>query len=294
MTFLLGAGRSGSTLLYKLLSLHPKVGYISSYNNSFPDVLPTGYFNRWLANRLQLKRQVWFEKSGNAHGFKRNIIKRLIPWPVEGESVYARTGIPLFEHEEVKLNEQATKRFRNRMWALKQQQQADVMLSKRVANNRRIPWLKAAFPEAKFIHLIRDGRDVAYSFTQVNWWHEDTQVWWANKTMRELIEQDGWDKLSVTARTWVEAVQAVETGLEEVADSQVLRIRYEQLLKNPRRTLSEILDFMQIETPQDYIQVVEGMHLRPIDAKWKKKWDDSQCAKVLTQQQELLLSLGYK
>jgi len=245
-----------------------------------------GYLNYLLAKRLHLKRQVWFEKGGNAHGFKRNILKRFVPWPVEGESVYARAGIPLFESEGVKFDKQVVTRFRKRMLALAKQQHADGMLSKRVANNRRIPWLKAAFPEAKFIHLIRDGRDVAYSFSQVSWWHENTQVWWAGKTMRELVEQEGWDNLSVTARTWVEAVQAVEEGLKEVPESQIL--------DNPLRTLSEIIDFMQVETSQAYMQEVKGLNLRPVDPKWDKKWDDHQYAQVLTQQQELLLNLGYQ
>jgi len=293
MTFLLGAGRSGSTLLYKLLSMHPKVGYISSYNNSLPNALPTGYLNRLLAKHVQLKRQVWFEKGGNAHGFQRNVMKRLVPWPVEGENVYARAGIALFEGEKQVLEQQPAQQLRQSMLRLLHQQNADGMLSKRVANNRRIPWLKKAFPEAKFIHLIRDGRDVAYSFSQVGWWNANTRVWWAGKTMQELVEHEGWDELSVTARTWVEAMQTVEKDLKEVDESQVLRVRYEDLLKKPLQVLDDILTFMQVGDSEDYIEQVKCLNLRPVEPKWKKSWDADAYAKVLKQQQSELAGWGY-
>ncbi len=292
MIFLLGAGRSGSTLLYKLLSLHAKVGYISSYNNSFPAFLPTGYTNRWLSQHLALKRSVWFERSGNAHGFQRGLFKRLIPWPVEGENIYARAGIPLFEAESQAKDDKPAQKFRESMLRLAQQQGADSMLSKRVANNRRIPWLQKAFPEAKFIHLIRDGRDVAHSFTQVNWWHDNARVWWANKTMREL-KADGWDALSVTAKTWVEAVTTVDAALGQRKDEQVLHVRYEDLLKTPLLVLENILQFMEVEPNSDYIEQVQSIGLKPVKSKWKSAWQPQAYEKVLQQQQTLLKQLDY-
>lgn len=292
MTFLLGAGRSGSTLLYKLLSLHPHVGYISSYNNSLPNVLPTSYANRWLSNRLALKRSVWFERSGNAHGFQRNLFKKMVPWPVEGENIYARAGIPLFESETSTQDDKPAQRLRQSMTRLLSQQGAEGMLSKRVANNRRIPWLQKAFPDGKFIHLIRDGRDVAHSFTQVNWWHKNARVWWANKTMGEL-EQEGWSSLAVTAKTWVEAVETVEQHLTSINSNQVLQVRYEDLLQNPVPILEHILEFMQIRQHMGYIEQVKSLNLRPVQPKWKKVWEKQAYEIVLQQQASLLQQLGY-
>ena len=43
----------------------------------------------------------------------------------------------------------------------------DCLVSKRIANNRRIPVLVEAFPDARFVNLVRDGRAVAYSLTAI-------------------------------------------------------------------------------------------------------------------------------
>ena len=35
----------------------------------------------------------------------------------------------------------------------------------------RLDLLSQLFPQAKVIHMVRDGRDVALSFSRTNWWH---------------------------------------------------------------------------------------------------------------------------
>ena len=52
VAFLVGAGRSGTTLLYKLLCLHPQVAYISNYENRFRWV-PDGLACRAVARAHQ-------------------------------------------------------------------------------------------------------------------------------------------------------------------------------------------------------------------------------------------------
>ena len=52
VAFLVGAGRSGTTLLYKLLCLHPQVAYISNYENRF-GWLPDGLACRAVAGLHQ-------------------------------------------------------------------------------------------------------------------------------------------------------------------------------------------------------------------------------------------------
>ncbi len=34
----------------------------------------------------------------------------------------------------------------------------------------RIEFIKAIFPDARFIHIVRDARPVAYSYTTMPWW----------------------------------------------------------------------------------------------------------------------------
>ena len=48
VAFLVGAGRSGTTLLHKLLCLHPQIAYISNYENRF-----AGFRTDWPPGRLR-------------------------------------------------------------------------------------------------------------------------------------------------------------------------------------------------------------------------------------------------
>ncbi|MGH8547529.1 MAG: hypothetical protein ACRERU_02790 [Methylococcales bacterium] len=96
LTVLLGAGRSGTTLLYKILSAHPRVTYLSNYQNRFPTWPSTALLHGLLNNLMSIKRQSWFTQGGRAYfNEQRAWLKAVIPTPAEAESVYAACGLPL-------------------------------------------------------------------------------------------------------------------------------------------------------------------------------------------------------
>ena len=41
---------------------------------------------------------------------------------------------------------------------------------------QRLDLATALFPQAKFIHVVRDGRDVALSFSRTTWWHRSARL----------------------------------------------------------------------------------------------------------------------
>ena len=74
-----------------------------------------------------------------------------------------------------------------------------------------LPFIRQLYPEARFLHIVRDGRDVAISLQAMD---------------------HGIDDLATAGRQWAAAVTAVETGLTG-AESQVRTVRYEQLAADP-------------------------------------------------------------
>ena len=56
----------------------------------------------------------------------------------------------------------------------KQSKGAPFLLEKTVSNTLRLPFVLKVFPEAKFIHLIRDGRDVTESVSRQ--WGETREI----------------------------------------------------------------------------------------------------------------------
>lgn len=92
------------------------------------------------------------------------------------------------------------------------------------------PRILRLFPEARFIHMLREGRDTALSLTQQDWGPNDpieALRWWA-------------DRLE---RAWLSSGDLPETA--------VLRVHLEDLVVHARdETLARTLDFLSLpETP---------------------------------------------
>jgi hypothetical protein len=86
-----------------------------------------------------------------------------------------------------------------------------------------VPQLSRMFPGAKFIHLIRDGRDVAKSFQSRRWngkWLHDN------------------------AHEWIEATRYAQQWRDSAYSAQFFGVRYEDLVLNPERTVRGVCDFI--------------------------------------------------
>jgi hypothetical protein len=85
--------------------------------------------------------------------------------------------------------------------------------------------LASTFPEARFVHLIRDGRDVALSYLDADF---------GSKTLGQAAVY--WDRF----------VRAGRAAGARIGPSRYREIRYEDLVAEPERTLSEVCDFVGI------------------------------------------------
>lgn len=289
IVFIVGAGRSGTTLLYKLLALHPEVRVITNYDVRLGRWSPAGVMLR-AANRFpKIKKAVWFQAGGAAH-FQHGL-RRVFPIPVEGELIYSRCGVPLARPGEPNAPKEVIECLHGEFSRLRKSSGASVFVTKRTANNRRLHWLRQAFPDARFIHLVRDGRDVAFSLSQVRWWQE-SPVWWAGLRPGEL-EAEGWDPLKICARNWIEDVQAVQQGLEGLDPEQRFVLRYEQLLEGWEESLTGVCDFLGLEMSQIYHDIVRSLNLARRPPKWQGLWTGEQMETVVREQRGLLSEYGY-
>ncbi len=228
--FLLGAGRSGTTLLYKMLSVHRSVAYLSNYQQRYPEWPSLACLQRLPNYFPELKRRSWFQEQGGASFNKRRKWTQfIVPTPAEAEPVYASCGAPLTPAEDFHLLPRVTNCLRERFERTLHASGADVLLSKRTANNRRIPVLKQIFPNAKYIHLVRDGRAVAHSLLQVKWWNDHT-LYWTGKTPRQEVAE-GANPLELAARNWVEEMHSLERGITLIEESKLLEVQYDELLR---------------------------------------------------------------
>lgn len=86
-----------------------------------------------------------------------------------------------------------------------------------------IPELLVLYPRAKFIHLVRDGRDVVKSFRSTGWYGP-------------LLHKN--------VGEWRGAIQSYEAHIRAGLSKQMLPVRYEDLVRDSEFTLRRICGFL--------------------------------------------------
>jgi len=292
--FLVGPARSGTTLVYKLLCLHPETAWISNWLARFPEAFPATALNRIPVHAPHARRRVWFGEDGaNAYvyGGRRTTRDRLFPMPHEGEPVYAACGIPEFGEIDDAGTVRGAAALREAVTTIRRVAGAPVFVNKRIANNRRIPLLRRAFPDARFISLVRDGRAVALSLSKVDWWPDST-VWWYGDTPRRWAAE-GRDPWELCARNWVQELRAVEAGLAGVPDRQILSLSYESFLDAPVDTLQRLADFAGLAPSRTWDRSVRSLGFPDRNEAWRTRLDDDAVRTITDLQTDELREHGY-
>lgn len=89
------------------------------------------------------------------------------------------------------------------------------------------------FPEAKFIHIVRDGRGVFVSA-----WHHNV------RSEYEHLKTHDFDAfLDITAREWASRVRKAREGAE-LLGGRCLEVRYEDLVSEPEARTARVLAFL--------------------------------------------------
>lgn len=88
------------------------------------------------------------------------------------------------------------------------------------------------FPNAKFIHIVRDGRDVFYSWRKMD----------PNKSHPTVMALD-----------WKFKIRFIEKSMKNIPSSSMKIIRYEDLLDKPEETLRAICEFLNIQFEEEML-----------------------------------------
>ena len=270
--FVVGAPRSGTTLLYKILCMHPDAAWISNWVRRSPRATALAGLNRISARLPALQRRVWFGADSNAYvyGTRRPSWKRAFPMPVEGEPIFELVGTTDSDSREPKTQEMEEERIRvirSRLVSIRRFSGGSVFINKRIANNRRIERLIHAFPSARFVDMIRDGRAVANSLSSVDWW-PGSQPWWFDRSP-ERWEAEGGNPWELCGRSWVEEVAAIEAGLRHIPSEQVFHIRYEQLIACPLASVHSIATFAGLPESDDWLKRVSRLRFPNRNDRWR-------------------------
>ncbi len=130
--------------------------------------------------------------------------------------------------------------------------------------------IQRALPEAHFIHIIRDGRDVALSLSEVSW---------------------GPDDVTVAAEKWVTEVGRARKRAEGLARGTYMELRYEDLVAEPEPVLRRIASFVHLpwdEAMLDYHRQAEKRMSREMARTLKPLGGGTITSEERTRQHELV------
>ena len=204
--FILGAQRSGTTLLRLMLNSHSKI--------AIPE--EGGFWMPLLREYRNKKKNI----EGNLLGLYIEYVQnhpQFKLWNIDVSSVFdcfkSKGSVTLYEfiHETYKTFATAGGKS---IWG-----------DKTPSFFRMMPVLKSLFPDAMFIHMIRDGRDIYLSRRKLD------------PTMSNV---------SVNALEWVYKVRRARRDLELIDSSHYYELRYEDIVKSPNDILQSICDFLNI------------------------------------------------
>lgn len=172
-----------------------------------------------------------------------------------------------------------------------------------------IPFLSEAFPTAQFIHIVRDGRDAALSYSQKPWLQ-------ASAGGSGKVEPGGF-ALGPTPRFWVEAdrrqafaetsdihrciwawrrhVEAARRDLAALDAGRVCEVRYETLLRQPHLVAEGLLSFLGIENTASRERFLAqiGMVDENRIGRYQTQLDTDQLAQIKAEAGSLLRELNY-
>lgn len=124
--------------------------------------------------------------------------------------------------------------------------------------------LKIIFPDAVFIHLVRDGRDVAASYKKIN-----------QSDFKSRYKPSLPNTIKNIAIEWVSNLEVINNFFQTLEENKYITLRYEDLLNSPKQQLTRITSFLDLSYHPDmlnYHKRNQKYDIEPAETiEWKKK-----------------------
>jgi hypothetical protein len=237
---IMGSKRSGSTFLVNVLNQHPQV--FVTHESDVVWILYQIY--RDVPDRFH-SHPLDEGKGMSATLDECDEILRSIPSGTSDKEVIVRTFYRMLEH----INEHGRgKRDQPRRWDYPQNKKDLAWIGDKKPVQYSDPeiqsFLNDLFPEARYIHLIRDPRAVVASMTEAaqTWGSQSVPEYW-KKTSQQVL--DSW----VTQEEWVLQVKSR-------LPNRIHTIRLEDLAQEPDRVVSETFGFLDLDSSSEIEELV--------------------------------------
>ena len=187
-----------------------------------------------------------------------------------------------------------------------QREGSEFIVEKTVSNTLRIPLVNDLFPTSRFIHLIRDGRDVTesayrqwrtppdwrYLLSKVRgfpWRNVRYALWFLNNQFKNrkegrapvwgpryrAIEDDVLTEppIKLCARQWVRCIEAAHADLASLPSYRTIQVRYEDLTSNVTE-MERIIDFIGLKDKESVLTEYRIACRPNLQGRWRTSLDE--------------------
>ncbi len=236
--FLVGAERSGTTLLRLMLNHHPQITFTHEFEYALENI---GAAGRW-PDRVQYHEKLATHRVFLSADFK---VDPHLSYPQLIQSFLAQQ---------------------------RDRQQKAIVGATLHWGFENVPYL---WPKARYIHLYRDGRDVAQSCISMGW---AGNVW-------------------TGVERWIHTETAWASFQPRLPAASYLELRYEDLIQDPATALSRICQFLKVPyRPEMLTYPQTTSYSRPNPQRiqrWKRQLSPYQVRLVEARIGPLLVERGY-
>jgi len=278
--FIVGCGRSGTTIVYELLCEHPHVAWFSNYSERWP-----AFPQLEAVTRL---RDI---------GAIRRSRSRFVPLPVEGYALWDRCGPQDGRLRNAALtaadvDAEHAQGVRDFVAAHVRYHRGRRFINKNTRNSRRVSYLDAIFPDALFLHVIRDPRAVVASLLAVHWW-PDLPLWWSDDRTPRALAADGSKPEAIAAEHWVRSVERLLADARRLPPPRYLEIRYEAFTESPETVLSRVSAYAGLSSSPGLAESLRRRTVTSQNEKYRSQFGDEELRTVERIVAPLATSLGY-
>lgn len=280
---IIGSGRCGSSLFYTLLCQYQR----SSWPNRF-----SCYFPRHLFWTRFFRRLAGTPVIGNVVRTRITGAEAYALW----DSCYGGFSSAFRDLESSDVTTLAKQKIRASFAELVTERHDRLIL--KITGWGRIGFLKEVFPDAKFIHFVRDGRMVADSLMNVHFWGgwSGPQNWRLGNLpdkYQEIWEKHGKSFIALAGIYWNIAVDSILDGSRKY-QPEMLTLKYEDFCANPVGVFRQVFEFAEMEWEPAFERRIRAAKIRDNSQKWRKNLTEAQQNELTEVVQENMDRLGYK
>jgi len=259
-----GAPRGGTGIFYRTMANHPDLAWISNITKKFP-------------SSLFLTRLIMLFRNDHRPTEANNVWQKFTSGKDESLGRDDVTpAVRQFFHKIVRINLRLFNKPR--------------FLNKCPGNSVRVEFLKEIFPDARFIHLIRDGRAASYSIMRSRLKHSGA-YWsvkptgWQGLMQRPLVE--------ACALQWKMVVEHVMQSARGLPGDQYLEIKYEDFVARPSDILKTVGVKYNLNWEEKLLQTVTA-NIDNRNFKWQENMSDENRNRLNFLLGDFLMQLGYE